>query len=122
MAQQKIGDLGKFLLCQVSPLVDIVHHPVPAAPGAEVQPGAALHHGLAVAKMVVAHHGEAPGGEIFREGLIAQNVLSHAMGDLQNSPDLALRQPLYRVDRGLSVGGEESKFVSDHGKRRLLVI
>ena len=122
VAHQEIGDLGEFRLCQVSPLVDVVYHPVPAAPGAEVQPGAALRHGLAVAQVIMACHGEAPGGEIFRKGLIAQDVLGHAVGNLQNSPGLALRQPLHCVDGSLPVGGEESKFVSDHGKRRLLMI
>ena len=115
MPQQKMGDTGKLFFQQAETGADVVHHPLPAAPGTEVQPRPAGGHGAAVAQVVVARHRKAPGGEILREGLIPEDILRHAVGDLQNRPGPALRQPLHRVDSGLPVGGGERKFIAHHG-------
>ena len=122
MAQQEIGHAGETPARQLTAGVDIVHHPAPAALGAEVQSWSALRHGLAVAQVVVAHHGKAVRGQILRKRLIPQDVLRHAVGNLQDRPDLTLGDPLHRVNIGMSVGGGEGKFVSDHGKPCLLML
>ena len=122
MAQQEAGDPGKTLPDQPPPGLQVVCHPVPAAFWAEIQPGPAGGHGGPMAQMVVARHGEAMGRQVFRKGFIAQDVLRHAVGNLQNGLDGSLRKPLHRVNGGLPVCGGKGKFVSDHGKSCLPVI
>ena len=114
MAQQEEGNIRKLFFQQVIAGVEIVHHPVPTALGAEVQPRPAGGHGAAVPQVVVTRHGKAPGREVLRQGLVPQNVLRHAVGDLQHRPGMALRQPLHRVNTGLSVGGGEGKLIPRH--------
>lgn len=70
--------------------------------------------GLAVAQMVVAADGEAVGGQEFREGGVALDILADAVDQLDHSPDLPLRQPHHSVDLMRAVGGRVEKFLHPH--------
>ena len=122
MAQQEIRQVGELFVGQLPELLHVLHHPVPAALGAEVQPWRAAGDGQAVAQMVVAHHGKAPLRQVTGKVLIPQHIFRNAVGDLQNSPGRAFRQPLHRVDGGFPVGGGEGKFTFHHGNFLLCMV
>ena len=122
MPQQEHRKAGEPLPCQLPPGIEVLHRPVPAAPGSEVQPGRPRRHGETVPQVVVARHGKAPLRQVGRQGLIPQDVLRHAMGEHQNRPGCHVRRPLHRMDAGPPVCGGEGKFVSHHGKIILSVL
>ena len=72
--------------------------------------------------MVVAHHGKAPLRQITGEVLVPQHVFRNAVGDLQDGPGRALRQPLHGVNGGFAVGGRKGKFTFHHGNFLLCMI
>ncbi|CAN4042440.1 hypothetical protein BBBGCB_BBBGCB_09525, partial [Dysosmobacter welbionis] len=122
MPQQEHRKAGEPLPRQLPPGIEVLHRPVPAAPGSEVQPGRPCRHGETVSQVVVARHGKAPLRQVGRQGLIPQDVLRHAMGEHQNRPGCHVRRPLHRMDAGPPVCGGEGKFVSHHGKIILSVL
>ena len=93
MSQQEIGEVGKLAVGQFAELFQIVHHIVPTALRAEIEPGRILRNGQAVTDMVISHHGKALLRQILRKGLIAQNIFGNAVSNLQNGHRGAVWQP-----------------------------
>ncbi len=67
-------------------------------------------------------HGNAPSRQKCGQRLIAQNVLRHTVGELQNSPDRAIRHPVHGVQGGFAVRGGDREFSLEHGKTNLPVV
>ena len=124
MPQQEHRKAGEPLPCQLPPGIEVLHRPVPAAPGSEVQPGRPRRHGETVPQVVVARHGKAPLRQVGRQGLIPQDVLRHAVGELQHRPRLTIRRgPLCPVKLGVAVAGKKGKFLEiRHGNPVLSVL
>ena len=122
MSQQEIGQVGEVTVGQLPELLHVLYHPVPAALGTEVQPGRTVRDRQAVAQMVVAHHGKAPLRQIPGEVLVPQHIFRNAVGDLQDGPGRALRQPLHGVNGSFAVGRRKGKFTFHHGNFLLCMI
>ena len=91
--------------------IDVVHHRVPCVALAEIDGGAALQQGQAVAQVVVTHHRDAKIVEIAGEGVIACDMLRHTVADLKDGADAAaLRLPAHTVELRFPVGGQEGEF------------
>ena len=122
MPQQEIGQVGELPVGQLPKALYVLHHPAPAALGTEVQPGRAVRDRQAVAQMVVAHHGKATLRQIPGEVLVPQHIFRNTVGDLQDGPGRALRQPLHGVNGGFAVGRRKGKFTFHHGNFLLCMI
>ena len=122
MAHQENRQPGKRLSDQLVAGEKIPLHKVPAAFWTEVEPGRTGSHRCTVAQVVMACHGNAPSRQKCGQRLIAQNVLRHTVGELQNSPDGAVRHPVYGVQGGFAVRGGDCEFSLEHGKTNLPVV
>ena len=121
VAEEEIGDAGKDLGGPPAQLLHVLHRVAPAVLISEVDHGAALHQGLAVAQVVVGHHGEAVAAEEAGEGLVAGAVLRHAVGDLHHPGDGAAQgRPLVDMDQGPAVAGWKVELRRDHHGQLLL--
>ena len=120
VAEEEIGLSRKDLGHPAAEGLYVVHHVPPAVLLPQVDHGAALDEGLAVAQVVVGHHHKAVIAEKAGKGGVAGPVLRHAVGNLDHAQDLPLRRgPLVDMDQGLPVAGRKEKFRCD-GHRNLL--
>ena len=96
-------------------LLGHLHQPVGVGDGGEPAVGKAalgdfLGDGAAVAHVILGHHHKAVVGEEPRQLVIAGGVLRDAVDDLDDAPNLALRDPLAAVDFGVPARREVKFF------------
>lgn len=122
VAHQEYRHIGEILPHQLVAGEEICLYKIPAAPGAEVEPGSAGGHGRTMPQVIVSCHGNAPLRQKRRQCLVTQDVLRHAVGDLQDGPDRTVWDPVHGVQVGFPVGGGKGEFTLEHGKKHLFVI
>ena len=123
VSQEDPGNTGEFL---PHPLVQGLLVPDDLLPAVLLREPAQLGvvlHAQTVAKMVVAHGGEAVGREKAREVVVAADMLRHAVHQLHHPADRTVGGPQTAVDGVLSAGGGEAEITDlSHGKSLLCVI
>lgn len=107
VAHQEYRHIGEILPHQLVAGEEICLYKIPAAPGAEVEPGSAGGHGRTMPQVIVSCHGNAPLRQKRCQCLVTQDVLRHAVGDLQDGPDRTVWDPVHGVQVGFPVGGGE---------------
>ena len=98
------GHIRIFLLNGLVESVHIVYHTVPAVIFGEKALICRVAHGFAVAQMVVCGHGKAVGSHKFGKIIIAVNILSYAVSDLQSAAHITVRHPHTGVNIVFAVG------------------
>lgn len=108
VAHQEYRHIGEILPHQLVAGEEICLYKIPAAPGAEVEPGSAGGHGRTMPQVIVSCHGNAPLRQKRRQCLVTQDVLRHAVGGSARRPGQDCLGPSPRRAR--------SVFPSEEGK------
>ena len=120
--QHKLG-AGEGLLDAAVEGIGVVHHRVPGVTLAEIDGGVPLAYAVAVAQVVMAHHGEAMVAQEAGKMVVAGDMLADTVENLHHGPHVPLRAPLHSVEPGFAVGGEKGEFRQlCHGQTVLSVI
>ena len=108
VAHDAQGRVGVFLPQPLVQHINIVHHRVPGVALAEIHRRAALGQGLAVAQVVVARHNDALLVQRPGKGVIAGDMLRHAVAHLQHRPHRRVgRLPQHPVKLRMAIAGQE---------------
>ena len=103
MTQHEIRHIRILLFGDLPQLVKVCDDTFIAVRMFEVAMLVIADHRLSVAQMIISNDINAMLIEILRKPIISSDIFHHAVADLQNSPNRALRDPFQRMDGRLPV-------------------